>query len=69
MALYFILDECISGFSLELVEAQDYFGVYPDLSIFGKGTTNGIALGILGGKKYMKHFDKVFFHQLMLQRP
>ena len=57
----FILDECISGFRFGVGGAQDFFGVYPDLSIFGKGTTNGLALGILGGKKkYMKHFDKVF---------
>ena len=57
----FILDECISGFRFGVGGAQDYFGVYPDLSIFGKGVTNGMPLGILGGKKkYMKHFDKVF---------
>ena len=31
--------------------AQDYFGVFPDLSIFGKGITNGMPLGILAGKK------------------
>lgn len=57
----FILDECISGFRFGIGGAQDYFGVYPDLSIFGKGITNGMPLGILSGKKkYMKHFDKVF---------
>ena len=57
----FILDECISGFRFGVGGAQDYFGVYPDLSIFGKGITNGMPLGILAGKKkYMRHFDKVF---------
>ena len=57
----FILDECISGFRFGVGGAQDYFGVYPDLTIFGKGVTNGMPLGILAGKKkYMKHFDKVF---------
>ncbi len=57
----FILDECISGFRFGVGGAQDFFDVYPDLSIFGKGVTNGMPLGILGGKKkYMKHFDKVF---------
>ncbi len=57
----FILDECISGFRFGVGGAQDYFGVLPDLSIFGKGVTNGMPLGILAGKrKYMKHFDKVF---------
>ena len=57
----FILDECISGFRFGVGGAQDYFRVFPDLSIFGKGVTNGMPLGILAGKrKYMKHFDKVF---------
>lgn len=57
----FILDECISGFRFSEGGAQDYFGVEPDLSIFGKGATNGMPLGILSGKKkIMKHFDKVF---------
>tara|TARA_B100000941_G_C28507650_1_gene558411 strand:+ start:2628 stop:4019 length:1392 start_codon:yes stop_codon:yes gene_type:complete len=57
----FILDECISGFRFGVGGAQDYFGVKPDLSIFGKGVTNGMPLGILAGKKkYMQHFDKVF---------
>lgn len=57
----FILDECISGFRFNIGGAQNYFGVSADLSIFGKGVTNGMPLGILTGKKkYMKHFDKVF---------
>ena len=57
----FILDECISGFRFSEGGAQNYFGVEADLSIFGKGVTNGMPLGILAGKKkYMKHFDKVF---------
>lgn len=57
----FILDECISGFRFGVGGAQDFFGVYPDLSIFGKGLANGLPLGVLGGKKkYMRYFDKVF---------
>ncbi len=57
----FILDECISGFRFNIGGAQNYFGVDADLSIFGKGLTNGMPLGVLTGKrKYMKHFDKVF---------
>ena len=33
----------------------------PDLATFGKGITNGMPLGVLvGKKKYMQHFDKVF---------
>ncbi len=57
----FILDECISGFRFNIGGAQNYFGVKADLSIFGKGLTNGMPLGVLTGKKkYMKHFDKVF---------
>lgn len=57
----FILDECISGFRFSEGGAQEYFGIKSDLSIFGKGVTNGMPLGILAGKKkYMRHFDKVF---------
>jgi glutamate-1-semialdehyde 2,1-aminomutase len=56
-----IFDEMISGFRFAIGGAQEYFGVHPDLSTFGKGVTNGMPLGILTGKKeYMKEFDKVF---------
>lgn len=56
-----IFDEMISGFRFAMGGAQEYFGVYPDLSTFGKGITNGMPLGVLAGKKrYMKEFDKVF---------
>jgi len=56
-----IFDEMISGFRFALGGAQEYFGVVPDLSTFGKGVTNGMPLGILAGKaEYMDEFDKVF---------
>ena len=56
-----IFDEMISGFRFAIGGGQEYFGVMPDLSTFGKGVTNGMPLGILVGKKeYMREFDKVF---------
>jgi glutamate-1-semialdehyde aminotransferase len=56
-----IFDEMISGFRFAMGGIQEYLGVIPDLSTFGKGITNGMPLGVLAGKaKYMKEFDKVF---------
>ena len=56
-----IFDEMISGFRFAMGGIQEYLGVTPDLSTFGKGITNGMPLGVLAGKKkYMKEFDKVF---------
>ena len=56
-----IFDEMISGFRFAIGGAQEYFGVFPDLSTFGKGITNGMPLGVLTGKaEYMKEFDKDF---------
>ena len=56
-----IFDEMISGFRFSMGGAGKYFGVSPDLATFGKGITNGMPLGVLvGKKKYMQHFDKVF---------
>jgi glutamate-1-semialdehyde aminotransferase len=56
-----IFDETISGFRFDMGGAQKYFKASSDLSIFGKGLSNGMPLSVLTGKKkYMKHFDKVF---------
>src|SRR5262249_28002352 len=37
----FILDEMVTGFRFSNGGAQEYFGVVPDLSTFGKGLANG----------------------------
>jgi len=47
----FILDEMITGFRWHLGGAQQYHGLDPDLSSFGKAIANGFALSALVGKK------------------
>src|SRR6185369_16110516 len=46
----FILDEMISGFKWSIKGAQDYFGVRPDLSTWGKGIANGFSCCALTGR-------------------
>ncbi|BEP30201.1 glutamate-1-semialdehyde 2,1-aminomutase [Helicovermis profundi] len=47
----FILDEMITGFRYALGGAQEYFGLEPDLSTFGKAVGNGFSVAFLAGKK------------------
>jgi glutamate-1-semialdehyde 2,1-aminomutase len=53
-----IYDEVVTGFRLGLGGAQGYFGVKPDLTVFGKCITGGYPMaGGVGGKAdIMKHF-------------
>jgi glutamate-1-semialdehyde 2,1-aminomutase len=46
-----IFDEIITGFRLALGGAQDYFGVTPDLSTFGKAVAAGYPLAGVAGSK------------------
>ncbi|WP_312059462.1 aspartate aminotransferase family protein [Anaerotignum sp.] len=47
-----IYDEVVTGFRLGMAGAQGYFGVSPDLTIFGKVIAGGYpSAGGLGGKK------------------
>ncbi|MCK9557145.1 MAG: aminotransferase class III-fold pyridoxal phosphate-dependent enzyme [Candidatus Cloacimonetes bacterium] len=57
-----IFDEIRSGFRVSLGGAQEYFGVTPDLSTFGKAMANGYAIAALVGKRdpMMVLADKVF---------
>ncbi len=58
----FILDEMVTGFRYSLGGAQELFGVEPDLSCFGKGMANGMAVSALVGKReFMNSLDEVFF--------
>lgn len=52
----FIFDEVVTGFRLGMGGAQGYFGVSPDLTVFGKVIAGGYpGAGGLGGKReYMK---------------
>ena len=45
-----IFDEVITGFRLSLAGAQGYFGIEPDLSIFGKAIASGMPLSCLAGR-------------------
>ncbi|MDR3185849.1 MAG: aminotransferase class III-fold pyridoxal phosphate-dependent enzyme [Christensenellaceae bacterium] len=47
-----IFDEVVTGFRLGLAGAQGYFGIVPDLTVFGKVIAGGYpAAGGVGGKK------------------
>lgn len=52
-----IFDEVVTGFRMGMGGAQGYFGVSPDLTVFGKAVAGGYpGAGGLGGKKeYMKY--------------
>lgn len=52
-----IFDEVVTGFRIGMAGAQGYFGVSPDLTVFGKAVAGGYpGAGGLGGKKeYMKY--------------
>lgn len=48
----FIFDEVVTGFRIGLGGAQGYFGIVPDLTIFGKVIAGGYpAAGGVGGKR------------------
>jgi len=53
-----IFDEVVTGFRIGMAGAQGYFGVEPDLTVFGKAVAGGYpGAGGVGGKdEYMKYF-------------
>ncbi|MBR1598845.1 MAG: glutamate-1-semialdehyde 2,1-aminomutase [Lachnospiraceae bacterium] len=46
-----IFDEVITGFRLALGGAQEYYGVTPDITTFGKIVGGGMPLAVYGGRK------------------
>ncbi|MBQ4573524.1 MAG: aminotransferase class III-fold pyridoxal phosphate-dependent enzyme [Clostridia bacterium] len=52
-----VFDEVVTGFRIGMAGAQGFFGVSPDLTIFGKVIAGGYpgAGGVGGKKQYMKH--------------
>src|SRR5262249_61023156 len=46
-----IFDELITGFRLALGGAREYFGVIPDLSVYGKALAGGFTLSAVGGRR------------------
>lgn len=55
-----IFDEVVTGFRWALRGASEYFGVTPDLSVYGKGMANGYPLAcIVGPEAIMRHASYV----------
>ena len=46
-----IFDEVMSGFRVSLGGAQEYYGITPDLSCFGKIIGGGLPVGAYGGRR------------------
>lgn len=47
----FIIDEILSGFRTGMTGGHGYYGVNPDLCLFGKALTNGVPLAAIAGKE------------------
>lgn len=57
-----IFDEIRTGFRVSIGGAQKYYGVTPDMAVFGKAMANGYAIGAVTGKKeFMKEVEKNVF--------
>ena len=57
-----IFDEIITGFRFALGGAQEYFGVTPHLSCFGKAMGNGMPISALVGRSdIMDEMDNIFY--------
>jgi glutamate-1-semialdehyde 2,1-aminomutase len=47
----YVLDETVSGLKWAMRGGQQYFGIEPDLSVWGKGLANGFSACALSGKR------------------
>ena len=57
-----IFDEVVTGFRFAYGGAQEYYGVTPDLSTFGKAMANGYPISAVVGKaEYMNVCEKKVF--------
>lgn len=62
LEIVLIFDETVTGFRVAPGGAQDYLGITPDLSTFGKGIANGFPLSVLCGRaEIMNLMDQIFF--------
>ncbi len=50
LGIVLIFDEVITGFRLAYGGAQEYYGIYPDLTCLGKIIGGGLPVGAYGGK-------------------
>ena len=59
--IIFIIDEILSGFRTGMTGGHGYYGVTPDLCLFGKALTNGVPLAAIAGKEkiMMKIMDPI----------
>ena len=56
-----ILDEIVSGFRFDLGGCQKFFNIKGDMTCFGKGMGNGLAISaITGAEEFMKAFDDLW---------
>ncbi len=57
-----VFDEVITGFRFSAGGAQQYFGVTPHLSCFGKAMGNGMPISAIVGQDHiMKEMEEIFF--------
>ena len=49
--IVFIFDEMITGFRIALGGAQEFFGVVPDLAVYGKALGGGFPVSAIAGRK------------------
>lgn len=57
-----IFDEIRTGFRVSIGGAQKYYGVTPDMAVFGKAMANGYPMGCVTGKtEIMKEVEKNVF--------
>jgi glutamate-1-semialdehyde 2,1-aminomutase len=49
LGILLAFDEMVTGWRMSLSGAQGYYGVTPDLAIFGKAMTNGLPMTCLAG--------------------
>lgn len=57
-----VFDEIVTGFRYALGGAQQYFGITPDLSCFGKAMANGMPISaVVGRADVMMEMEEIFF--------
>jgi glutamate-1-semialdehyde 2,1-aminomutase len=50
LGILLVFDEMVTGWRMSLSGAQGYYGVTPDLAIFGKAMTNGLPMTCIAGR-------------------